>query len=303
MYDRRLDAIVAAAELGSFSAAARRLSISTPALVKQVSGFEAEQGVTLFVRSHEGVTLTAAGAGLVQDARDIMRASQEALSRARAAQLGANVVRMGVSITSPGRQTLELWPQVHRLIPGIELKTVPVGSLYHPDTVMTNLGREIDVVQTSFSTVRWQGACNLVHLFDAPFFVDVPRTHPFAQLPRITADDLAHIRLRVLVHANDAMDRLRNALVLQGLAEVIDVDTFNLALFDDAMEQGDAALTCGGWSGVHPAFVGVPLVWNEAVPTYLAYPLHPQPQVQKFVAALTAACESGLAHHSRSRLS
>lgn len=31
MYDRRLDAIVAAAELGSFSKAAERLSISTPA--------------------------------------------------------------------------------------------------------------------------------------------------------------------------------------------------------------------------------------------------------------------------------
>lgn len=34
MYDRRLDAIVAAAELGSFSKAAEKLSISTPALVK-----------------------------------------------------------------------------------------------------------------------------------------------------------------------------------------------------------------------------------------------------------------------------
>ena len=40
MYDRRLDAIVAAAELGSFSKAAERLSISTPALVKQVTTFE-----------------------------------------------------------------------------------------------------------------------------------------------------------------------------------------------------------------------------------------------------------------------
>ena len=31
MYDRRLDAIVAATELGSFSKAAEKLSISTPA--------------------------------------------------------------------------------------------------------------------------------------------------------------------------------------------------------------------------------------------------------------------------------
>lgn len=286
MYDRRLEAIVSAAELGSFSAAARRLSISTPALVKQVSGFEAEHGLTLFVRSHEGVTLTAAGAELVADARDIMRASQDALRRAKAAQMGANVVRMGVSITSPGRQTLELWPRVHQLLPNIALKTVPVGSLYHPDVVMTSLGHDIDVVQTSFSTVRWKGACGILHLFDASFYVDVPRTHPLSARKQVAAEDLTGLRVRVLVHANDPMDRLRDALVMQGLAEVVDVETFDLALFDDAMQEGDAVLTCGGWSGVHPAFVGIPLRWSEVVPTYLAYPLHPQPQVEQFVAAM-----------------
>ena len=55
VYDRRLEAITAAAELGSFSRAAAKLRVSTPALVKQVSGFEAEFGITLFERSHSGV--------------------------------------------------------------------------------------------------------------------------------------------------------------------------------------------------------------------------------------------------------
>lgn len=301
MYDRRLDAIVAAAELGSFSAAARRLSISTPALVKQVSGFETEHGLTLFVRSHEGVTLTAAGDELLRSARDIMRASEDALHRARAAQTGANEVRMGVSITSPGRQTLEFWPQVHELVPQLELKTVPVGSLYNPDVVMPNLGRDIDVVQTSFSTARWKGMCGLLHLFDAPFFVDVPRTNPLSGRARIGLDDLAGLRIRILRHANDSMDRLRDALVLQGLAVVVDVDTFDLALFDDAMEKGDAVLTSGGWSGVHPAFVGVPLAWAAKVPTFLAYPLHPQPQVEKFVDAVREVRNrrTGTASHAK----
>ena len=62
MYDRRLEAISAAAELGSFSRAAAKLRVSTPALVKQVSGFEAEFGITLFERSHSGVKVTPAGA-------------------------------------------------------------------------------------------------------------------------------------------------------------------------------------------------------------------------------------------------
>ena len=84
VYDRRLEAISAAAELGSFSRAAAKLRVSTPALVKQVSGFEAEFGITLFERSHSGVKVTPAGALLVDDARSIMRQSEDALRRADA---------------------------------------------------------------------------------------------------------------------------------------------------------------------------------------------------------------------------
>lgn len=83
MYDRRLEAIVAAAELGSFSKAAAKLHLSTPSLAKQIDTFEAEHGVTLFERSHHGVSLTPAGTSLVEDARAVMRLSSDSLRRAR----------------------------------------------------------------------------------------------------------------------------------------------------------------------------------------------------------------------------
>ena len=83
MYDRRLDAIVAATELGSFSKAAEKLNISTPALVKQVTTFEGEHGLTLFTRSHTGVQATEAGESIAEDARRIIAESSAALWRAR----------------------------------------------------------------------------------------------------------------------------------------------------------------------------------------------------------------------------
>ena len=91
MYDRRLDAIVAAAELGSFSKAADRLNISTPALVKQVTTFEREHNIVLFERSHTGVATNEAGASLVEDARRIMAESASALQRARSLCGGASI--------------------------------------------------------------------------------------------------------------------------------------------------------------------------------------------------------------------
>lgn len=104
MYDRRLDAIVAAAELGSFSKAAEKLNISTPALVKQVTTFEGEHGLTLFIRSHTGVRATEAGKSIAEDARKIIAESSAALWRAR--NLGGLAsVRLGVSLMAPGKNT------------------------------------------------------------------------------------------------------------------------------------------------------------------------------------------------------
>lgn len=250
VYDRRLEAISAAAELGSFSRAAAKLRVSTPALVKQVSGFEAEFGITLFERSHSGVKVTPAGALLVDDARSIMRQSEDALRRARRAAGDGGAVRLGVSMMCPGRQTLSMWTGIHDLEPSLRFEIVPVSDLYDErETVMRSLGREVDVVQSSFSTPRWGDACQKLRIVNVPFYIDLPRTSPLARKTRITVADLEGMRLRVLRHGNDAMDSLRIDLLADGGVDVIDVDSFDFALFNEAEEKGDAVLTCGAWSG------------------------------------------------------
>ena len=110
-----------------------------------------------------------------------------------------------------------------------------------------------------------------------PFYIDVPRTSPLARKNRITVADLEGMRLRVLRHGNDAMDSLRIDLLADGGVDVIDVDSFDFALFNEAEEKGD---------GVHPAFVGVPFLCGREVPVFLHYPLEPTLQVQKFVNAM-----------------
>lgn len=232
VYDRRLEAISAAAELGSFSRAAAKLRVSTPALVKQVSGFEAEFGITLFERSHSGVKVTPAGALLVDDARSIMRQSEDALRRARRAAGDGGAVRLGVSMMCPGRQTLSMRSGIHDLEPSLRFEIVPVSDLYDErETVMRSLGREVDVVQSSFSTPRWGDACQKLRIVNVPFYIDVPRTSPLARKTRITVADLEGMRLRVLRHGNDAMDSLRIDLLADGGVDVIDVDSFDFALF------------------------------------------------------------------------
>ena len=292
MYDRRLDAIVAAAELGSFSKAADRLNISTPALVKQVTTFEREHNIVLFERSHAGVATNEAGASLVEDARRIMAESAAALWRARSLGSGASI-RLGVSLMAPGKNTQALWPQIHALVPDLQLEIVTVGDLYDPrSTVMTRLGAEVDVVQTSYSTVRWGGMCRLLPIFSTPFSIDVLRTSPLARKRTISIEDLRGLRVRMLRHANDATDHLRRVLKATDGVEVVDVQAFDFALFNEAAEAGDVVVTSGAWSGVHPGFTGLELDCPIEVPCFLAYPREPAPHVQRFVDALAKVLES-----------
>ena len=111
-------------------------------------------------------------------------------------------------------------------------------------------------------------ACQKLRIVNVPFYIDLPRTSPLARKNRITVADLEGMRLRVLRHGNDAMDSLRIDLLADGGVDVIDVDSFDFALFNEAEEKGDAVLTCGAWSGVHPAFVGVPFLCGREVPVF-----------------------------------
>lgn len=81
MYNHQLDAFIKAAETGSFSKAANAMFISTPAFVQQIKLLEDRCGVKLFSRSNHGVRLTPAGQSLYEDAKTIVRLSDEALEK------------------------------------------------------------------------------------------------------------------------------------------------------------------------------------------------------------------------------
>jgi DNA-binding transcriptional LysR family regulator len=101
---RELHAFVAVVEEGGFSAAARRLHVSQPALSQTVGGLERQLRVKLLVRGSTGVRATDAGTALLGEARAILARRDQALrTMARYADGGGGVLRIGIPLEFPSR--------------------------------------------------------------------------------------------------------------------------------------------------------------------------------------------------------
>lgn len=284
LFDYRLEAIVAAADQGSFSKAASKLGISTPALAKQVDTFEGEHGLVLFRRGHSGVALTPSGESLVADARSVIVQSGDALRRARALESGVKpAVRLGVSFLCPASKIQAAWPHIKQEDPTLRLELVPVGDIYgEKGDVIGSLGRDVDILQTAYSPQRMEGHCASLPLGCVPLTVDVPRESPLASVGHIEPEDLAGSRVYVLRHACVAMDEIREELLSAG-AKVIDVDTYDFALFNECAEAGGVLVSAGAWASAHPALVTIPLERERKAECAMLYPLDPNEPVLRFV--------------------
>lgn len=73
----------ALSEHPSLAAAARRLDLSGPTVVRAIARLEARLGVPLLLRSTRGVSLTEAGAGFMADCSRILRAVEDAEASAK----------------------------------------------------------------------------------------------------------------------------------------------------------------------------------------------------------------------------
>ncbi|MBT1169630.1 LysR family transcriptional regulator [Bifidobacterium sp. SO4] len=305
MYDRRLDAVIAAAQTGSFAKAGRLLHISTPAVAKQVTTFEKEYGLTLFDRSRSGVTPTRAGREFVEDAQMIVRQCEEILHRAqRRAAGGSASVRLGVSMLRPGRRILDLWQRdagKHTDI-RLELVSMPDDSETIND-IIAHLGEDIDLISTAFDAGYWDNTCSTLALDSEPLCVAVPRSHALAKRARLALDDLEGTRIRILKRHRGANDTARDILERHPAIDLIDIDHYDLDTFNDCAESGDLLISKPMWDGIHPQFVNVAVDWPEPVVMHygLLYPIAPSPAIRTFVTRideLASSAQSAIHAHA-----
>jgi len=135
---RGIESFVRSAELGSFSAAARRLSMTAGGVSKNVGRLEADMGVRLFQRSTRKLTLTEAGEQFLQQVAGGLDTIQAAIANtSNAGGKPAGTLKVGMAMAFGRDQILPLLGEFLRLYPDIK-----------PDWRFDN--RQVDLIAEGF---------------------------------------------------------------------------------------------------------------------------------------------------------
>jgi LysR family cyn operon transcriptional activator len=267
---QQLTYFLAAAEHGSFTAAADALHLARPSVSEQIAHLEAELGVALFVRAGRRLQLTDAGRLLRPEAERTLAAASDA----------AHVVRRARTLTG-GTASLGTFSTAHHLLlpglvedfvrrhPEVAVRVVGENSVQLADAVRT--GRleaglvalpiddegldvsapvaELEVVYASSDPGRLDGAVTIERLTGAVLVLPEARWGDADPTRRLLAERAQRagvaIRPRIEVqHANAALE-----LAARGVG-----DTIVTRALLDALRYGDRLAAVSLDPPLHEAF-------------------------------------------------
>ena len=289
MYDKRLDAIIKAADLGSFTKAAQAMGYSVPALVKQVDSFERQMGITVFERSNKGVRLTSGGKALVADARGIIAQCQLALQNAAKAQAQAdNLVRVGISLYQSGQRMLELCQGLYMRDTDLSIQFVPIGDTFESyREVVGNFEDRIDIFGSTYLDEVDESMCSIDVIASTLLSMAVPVNDSLARLESISLADFAGRCVHVPKRGNPYVDEARDEIARCAPdVQFVEFLHYDISVFDECARLGDPMLSKEIWRQVHPLMATIDVNWDKTEPYCLYYSRKPRPAVARFVAIL-----------------
>ena len=201
---RDLQYLVAVADERHFGRAADACHVSQPTLSGQIRKLEERLGVPVFERTNRSVSITPAGADIIECARRVMAqvARIEAIADARRDPLAAPL-RLGVIPTlSPYLMPLVLRPLRERY-PGLRLILAEEVT----DSLLRRLrSNEIDLAL--LATAPGDAALAEVALFDEPFWIAHTLDDPLNEKEEIGREALRGIELLLLADGHCLSDQV-----------------------------------------------------------------------------------------------
>jgi len=178
--------LVAVADAGSITAAARVLRVAQPSLSAQVRAAERHLGLALFDRHPGGVSVRAAAQDFLDSARMVLAASEQAEEVARrAARPRSGRLRIGMIVGTQLPASAACLARMRERFPGVQLEIDEYG---FDDPSAGLVSRTVDAafVMPPFSADGLQ----VRPLLPVPLVAVVPARHPTAGRSQISVTEL-----------------------------------------------------------------------------------------------------------------
>ena len=222
---------------GSFTQAAAHGYLTPPAVKRRIEELEKQVGVTLFLRTAQGVQLTAAGKLLHQQAPALINHSESLLKQVQHyAGSQAKVIRIGTSALNPASRQSDLWAEVSRQLPDYRFQFIPLETLNMGfPTLYQHLGEQVDLLVGPSGFQQTPSQIHFYQLSTSKLTLTMCQTDALARQSVIQPNDLAGTKLALIPqYESIAIDQVYDYLAqaqIKFKAVVADahytIDTFN----------------------------------------------------------------------------
>ena len=212
---RDLQYVVSVAEMRSFSRAAQACHVSQSTLSGQIKKLEDWLGVQIFERTNKRVMPTEVGEGIIRSASRVIReidSIREAAEHAKDPFTGK--FRLGAFPTLATYVFCDLVNEITSAYPRLRL----VLSEDKTATLVQQLkDGDLDAALLALPVNEDSLVCT--PLFEEPFFLAVPESHPLASLSHVDANVLARYRLLLLEEGHCLRDHALDVCQQHNLGE------------------------------------------------------------------------------------
>ena len=212
---RDLKYLVALADHKHFGRAAAACYVSQPTLSTQIKKLEDELGVSLVERAPRKVMLTPAGRDAADRARRIVAEVEQMKEAARRSQdPEAGTVRLGLFPTLGPYLLPHVVPRLRARFPHLELLLIEEKS----DVLLSRL-REGKLDAGLLALPVADDQLHTEFLFEEPFLLAVPESHPLAKRESLTLAELSQYQLLLLEDGHCLREQALDVCRLSGANE------------------------------------------------------------------------------------
>lgn len=175
---KKVQALLAAIDRGSLTAAAADLGYTQSGLTHMMNSLETELGLNLLLRSKSGVRLSPAGQELLPDMRRLCDAAEELdLAAEQLRQRNCSTLRLGAYSSIARHWVPQILAEYHKVCPDIKVSLIMDGLLELYSAVRDD---QLDCIMTSYDEALAQGL-GWIPLWEDELVAVLPESFPLEE--------------------------------------------------------------------------------------------------------------------------